>query len=146
MSDRADPRFVLPDVDAPASTEAGVILLGLDADRLLAGLGVARLADDAALVTQVVDQARHAAGGFGFAALVASGGEHWRSLRASVGEAPPTSSPGALRREWAAARARITAAVPDAGAATIAHLTACSLRRADVDPLADRWAEGTGDR
>ncbi|MER6800196.1 DUF6187 family protein, partial [Amycolatopsis mediterranei] len=58
MSDRGDLRFVLPDVEAPAAVEAGVILLGLDADRLLAGLGLARLADDAALVTQVVDQAR----------------------------------------------------------------------------------------
>ncbi|WP_255482083.1 DUF6187 family protein, partial [Amycolatopsis sp. SID8362] len=33
-----DTRFALPEVDAPAATEVGVILLGLEADRLLAGL------------------------------------------------------------------------------------------------------------
>ncbi|WP_086847167.1 DUF6187 family protein [Amycolatopsis kentuckyensis] len=143
MSDGGDLRFVLPDVDAPASVEAGVVLLGLDADRLLAGLGLARLADDAALVTQVVDQARHGAGGFGFAALVASGAECWRELRAFAGHGSSTASPGALRREWEAAQAAAAAAVPGAGAATIAYLTACSLRRADVDPLADRHADET---
>ncbi|WIX84515.1 DUF6187 family protein [Amycolatopsis sp. DG1A-15b] len=143
MSDRGDLRFVLPDVEAPASVEAGVILLGLDADRLLAGLGLARLADDTALVTQVVDQARHGVGGFGFAALVASGAGYWRELRAFAGHGSPTGSPGALRREWEVAHALATTAVPGAGAATIAHLTACSLRRADVDPLADRYADGT---
>ncbi len=145
MSEPGDLRFALPDVDAPAGTEAGVILLGLEADRLLAGLGLARLADDPALVTQLVDLAGHGVESFGFPALVASGGEHWRALRASVGEAPSTSSPGSLRREWEGARARVAATVPDAGAATIAYLTACSLRRADVDPLAERWAGGTGD-
>ena len=36
--------FALPAVDDPAETEVGVIILGLSAERLLAGLGVAGIA------------------------------------------------------------------------------------------------------
>jgi hypothetical protein len=39
-----DSRFDLPDLGSSAEEEAGVILLGLDPDRLLAGLGFAGLA------------------------------------------------------------------------------------------------------
>jgi hypothetical protein len=142
VSEPHDTRFALPAVDDPGSTEAGVILLGLDPDRLLAGLGVARLADDAAVVTQVVDQARHGAGGFTMTALVDSGAGHWRALRDELGEPPSTSSPGSLRRTWATRLERVAEAVPGAGAATVAYLTACALRRTEVDQLADRRADG----
>lgn len=142
MPEPHDSRFALPAVDDPASTEAGVILLGLEADRLLAGLGLARLADDPALVTQVVDQVRHGVAGFSVAGLVAAGAEHWRSVRGGLGEAPSTSSPGSLRREWAARLDRVGEAVPGAGTATLAYLTACALRRAEVDRLADGRAHG----
>ena len=46
--EKYDTRFDMPDVDDPASTEAGVIMLGQNADRLLAGLGFASLAEDPA--------------------------------------------------------------------------------------------------
>ncbi|MGW3959587.1 DUF6187 family protein [Amycolatopsis sp. NPDC005003] len=140
MSEPVDSRFALPDVDAPADVEIGVILLGLDADRLLGGLGLARIADDPALVTQLVDQARHGAGGFDLAGLVALGREHWRSLRSALGEAGGT--PASLRQEWAKAAGRVAAAVPGSGPASIAYLTACALRRADVDACADAPPDG----
>jgi Family of unknown function (DUF6187) len=136
VSEYADSRFALPGVDAPAGTEVGVILLGLEADRLLAGLGLARLADDPALVTQAVDQARHGVAGFTLSGLVAGGAEHWRSLRRAL-EFPPRPNPGSHRQEWTRAAERVAAALPDAGPATIAYLTACALRRGDVDELAD---------
>jgi hypothetical protein len=137
----SDSRFVLPAVDDPASTEVGVILLGLDAARLLAGVGFARLADDPALVTQAVDQARHGVAGFGFAGLIETGRARWRSVREALEGPPGAASPASLRRAWAEAAERVAAAVPEAGPASIAYLTACSLRRAEVDQLAD----GDGD-
>jgi hypothetical protein len=133
-----DTRFALPAIDDPAATEIGVILLGLEADRLLAGLGLARLADDPALVTQVVDQARHCVPDAGLPGLLEAGRQQWRTVRSSLGEPPSTSTPGSLRREWTRAGARVAAAVPGAGAASLAYLTACVLRRTEVDQLADR--------
>jgi hypothetical protein len=132
VSDHADRRFTLPEVDAPAGVEVGVILLGLDADRLLGGLGLARLADDPASVTQAVDNARHGAGGFDLAGLVAVGSVHWTALRKLVGDSGE-GNPGSLRQEWARVEERVAAAVPGCGAASLAYLTACVLRRADVD-------------
>jgi hypothetical protein len=46
--------FLMPGVDDDPSTEAGVILLGLDAERLLAGLAAAARADDPGLVRREV--------------------------------------------------------------------------------------------
>ncbi|GAA4294285.1 hypothetical protein GCM10023148_56530 [Actinokineospora soli] len=54
-----DTRFDMPGVDDPVDTEVGVILLGLDADRLLAGLGLASLAEDPGRVAVTVDRVRH---------------------------------------------------------------------------------------
>jgi hypothetical protein len=128
---------VLPAVDDLASTEVGIILLGLDVERLLAGVGVARLADDPALVALAVDQARHGVAGFGFPELVAVGCAGWRAARAAVGFRPGASAPAALRRAWAEATECVAAALPGAGPASIVYLTACSLRREEVDQLAD---------
>jgi hypothetical protein len=142
VSEHHDSRFALPDVDASGATEAGIILLGLDADRLLAGLAVARFADDPALVTQVVDQARHGSAEFGLGGLLESGRQHWLSLRDRVGDPPSTSSPGSLRREWERRLDFVAAAVPGAGAGTIAYLTACALRGTEVDQLAAELVDG----
>src|SRR5262249_11046326 len=45
----SDGVFSFPAVDDAPTTEVGVILMGLDAERLLAGLGTAALGDDPAL-------------------------------------------------------------------------------------------------
>ncbi|MEU4252162.1 DUF6187 family protein [Amycolatopsis sp. NPDC026612] len=136
-----DTRFALPSIDAPDATEVGVILLGLDAERLLAGVGFARLADDPALVTQVVDQARHEVAGLGYAGLIAAGRARWRAVRAAAGSPPGTATPASPRRAWAETAEHVAAAVPDAGPASIAYLTACTLRRREVDRLADEDGE-----
>lgn len=133
----SDNRFVLPAVDEPAATEAGIILLGLDVDRLLAGVGFARLADDAALVTQAVDQARHGAFAIDLAGLVAIGRARWLAVRGTLPELR-SGEAGALRREWERALDRVTDAVPDAGPASVGYLTACLLRRTEVDRFAER--------
>ncbi|MCR6483514.1 DUF6187 family protein [Amycolatopsis sp. OK19-0408] len=134
----SDSRFDPPDLNAPAAEEAGVILLGLDSDRLLAGLGFARLADDPGLVTQVVDRARH--GGFTAdqAGLVAAGIREWRRVRPSVEAVPAKTAGGGLRREWRDTTTRIATAVPDAGPASRAYLTACWIRRDEIDRFTDR--------
>jgi hypothetical protein len=131
----SDTRFALPPIDDPGSTEVGVILLGLDARRLLAGVGFARIADDPALVTQVVDLARHEVAGLGFPDLVAAGCARWLVVRELVESRAETSA--SPRRAWAEATERVAAAVPEAGPASVAYLTACSLRRGEVDQVAD---------
>ncbi|WP_043785559.1 DUF6187 family protein [Amycolatopsis rifamycinica] len=140
MSDQEpyDSRFTLPDVDAPPGTEVGVILLGLEPERLLAGLGFARLADDPGLVTQVVDKARHGVFAADLAGLTAAGLAQWRTWRPLVDAEPGEPEAGALRQEWASSAARIAGAVPDAGPAARAYLTACWIRRHEIDRLADR--------
>ena len=133
----SDNRFVLPGVDEPGTTEAGIILLGLDVDRLLAGVGFARLADDPALVTQAVDQARHGAFAVDLAGLVEIGRGRWLAVRSSLPESR-VGEQGALRREWERALDRVTDAIPDAGPASVGYLTACLLRRTEVDRFAER--------
>ncbi|MFE0025283.1 DUF6187 family protein [Amycolatopsis sp. NPDC059021] len=140
-----DTRFSLPSIDDPASTEVGVILMGLDADRLLAGVGLARLADDPALVTLAVDQARHGAlDRLGPDALVEAGRDRWRAVRPAIEAGLAVTAAGSLRLEWAQTTERVTTAVPGLGPASAAYLTACWLRRADVDRLAVRRPEPEG--
>lgn len=133
-----DTRFTFPGVDDPASTETGVILMGLDADRLLAGLGLATLADDPTRVTMVVDQARHAAApGLTMDALVSLGTARWRLARPAVDEvAGAIKASAALRQLWAVALQAVgTAGVGEVGPASRAYLAACWLRRIEVDRL-----------
>jgi hypothetical protein len=137
--ERFDTRFSLPAVDDSAGTETGVILLGLDADRLLAGLGLAALGDDAAQVALAVDFARHgAAVQIPYGDLLAAGARRWRTARpalATAGAVLPAS--GSLRRVWTRALDVLTgpsaADLGAAGPATRAYLTACWLRREDID-------------
>jgi hypothetical protein len=117
-------------VDDPASTETGVILMGLAADQLLAGLGLAALAEDATAVTLLVDQIRH--GGqarLTLGHLVSLGARRWQADR----DPPLPEGPAApLRLAWA----RAYQAVLDRQAgppASTAYLTACLLRRAEID-------------
>lgn len=141
--DAPDSRFAMPAIDAPPTVEAGIVLQGLDAERLLAGLGLAALAEDPALVTLAVDRLRHDARGTLTADhLLALGARRWRkahdALTAVSGSAPPAGSP---RRAWAqAARAVQSAWERDASdtglsAACAAYLTACWIRREQLDEL-----------
>ncbi len=139
-SEAYDTRFSLPGIDDPASTEAGVIMMGLDADRLLAGLGFAALADDPAMVALVVDQARHGAlTGIPFEVLVDAGISRWRTARAALGEAGPGDVHfGSVRKLWERTLAALgEAGFGELGPACRAYLAACWVRRAEVD----RWVE-----
>lgn len=129
--------FNLPAVDDEPSTETGVILMGLDAERLIAGLGLATLTDDAALVALTVDHLRHAAPHpFSLDSVLAAGTRRWLSSRpaltaADPGPVPITASP---RQAWSQTQRLLsTADIGDAGPATRAYLTACWIRRHDVD-------------
>jgi hypothetical protein len=134
----SDTRFTLPGVDDPASTEVGIILLGLDADRLLAGVGLAQLADDPTQVTLAVDQLRHGALlDLGQESLVESGIHRWRRIRTVLASAPPVPQTGSLRLMWQRTATMLTSAVADLGPASIAYLTACWLRRDEVDRRAE---------
>jgi hypothetical protein len=138
MSDY-DTRFSLPGVADDPATEIGVILMGLGAERLLAGLGTAQVGDDTTSVTLAVDQLRH---GFpdALAAAVTEGAARWRGARETLAATDPGGvRSAALRQLWdAATRTVAAAALVDPTLATLgdaerAYLTACWLRRAEVD-------------
>ncbi|MFD8500321.1 DUF6187 family protein [Amycolatopsis sp. NPDC059657] len=133
-----DTRFSLPGIDDPPSTEAGVILMGLDAERLLAGLGLATLADDPALVTLAVDRVRHGAlTQFTAEGLIETGAARWRHLRTALaGTGIPATTNGSLRRSWEHTLRVVSGVHPGLGPGSAAYLTACWFRRAEVDALA----------
>lgn len=130
----------MPFVDDPASTELGVMLLGLDVRRLLAGLGFAALTDDPAVVALSVDHVRHGAPlRLDTETLVAAGRERWRSVRAALAEAtrglPSQASP---RQAWPAAERAVGTVDPAAsGPAVRAYLTACWLRADEMDRVGE---------
>jgi hypothetical protein len=129
----AEPYLSLPAVDDPASAEVGVILMGLDGEQLLAGLGIAALADDPTLVTLVVDRLRHTES---LHLPIAAGTRRWRSARIALGavEHADASPSAAVRQAWANAARAVTAAdIGEPGPARHAYLTACWLRRSEVD-------------
>jgi len=130
-----DTRFSLPAIDDPASVEVGVILMGLDAERLLAGLGVATLGDDPALVAMLVDQVRHGVPAeLSLAGVVATGAGRWRSARPALACADPGVAPSAaVRRAWTQVADLVHAAGLEPGPAGRAYLAACWLRRSEVD-------------
>jgi uncharacterized protein DUF6187 len=127
--------FSLPAVDDPASTEIGVILMGLETDRLLAGLGLASVADDPTMVTMVVDQARHGAlPAITADSLVAAGADRWRRARVELDKVDAVATSAALRQLWAKALHAVEVAeVGELGPASRAYLAACWLRRSEVD-------------
>jgi hypothetical protein len=127
--------------DAPL-TETGVILMSLDTDRLLAGLGAAGPDDDPAQVALAVDRARHGATrGVPLEALVAQGVERWRRARAALdatGWVPPRSA--SPRHSWTQTLSLLDSVAglpagsdPGAGPAARAYLATCWIRRAAVD-------------
>jgi hypothetical protein len=131
-----DTRFALPAIDDPAEVEVGVILMGLDAERLLAGLGVAALGDDPTMAAMLVDLARHGvAPDLSLPALVETGARRWRRARPELAAADPDgTTSAALRRAWARAGEIVAAAeLGDLGPASRTYLAACWLRRREVD-------------
>ncbi|MGW4272005.1 DUF6187 family protein [Streptomyces seoulensis] len=140
-----DSLFSLTPVDGPAMTETGVMLMGLEAERLLAGLGMAALADDPAQILLTVDRVRHGVGAtVSFEALVEAGARRWREARpvlAAVGG--PAPAPAALRTAWnETLRMFAHCDLGGPGPATTAHLAACWLRREEIDRLAERPVHG----
>ncbi len=115
--------------------------MGLGAERLLAGLGTAGPADTATAVTLRVDQLRHeSAGPNAFAEAAATGAAAWLSARSTLAAADPGAiRSAALRQLWVAATRTVDAAgvvdpaLASLGPARRAYLTACWLRRAEID-------------
>lgn len=131
-----DTRFSLPACDDPPSTEIGVIVMGLTAEQLLAGLGVAALADDPAAVTLLVDQIRHdGTVGLTLGHLVAVGLDRWRAAQPALAAAGPRDHRTAsLRHAWAQAYGALTEyEVGKMGQAAAVYLTACWLRATEID-------------
>jgi hypothetical protein len=131
-----DTRFSLPSIDDDPNTELGVILLGLDADRLLAGLGLASLADDPGLVTLAVDRIRHdSLDHVRTDGLLELGATRWLTVRPTLAAAGLVAGEGGMLRQNWERTGRILANAVEAAPAVLTYLTACWLRRDDVDKL-----------
>lgn len=136
-----DTAFGMPAVDQPALTEVGVILGGLDTDRLLAGLGVTDAAGhDPTVAVLQVDQLRHG-DEQDMADAVAAGAQRWLAVRdvlAAKDRGPSVSA--SIRQAWDRALRTVRAAEQDiaepVGLAGRAYLAACWLRCTEVDHLA----------
>jgi Family of unknown function (DUF6187) len=148
MSEPYDTMFSLPSVDDDPDTEIGVLLMGLNPDRLLAGLGVA-CQDPAAApaaVTLLVDQLRHGVRqDLTFEGAVAAGTARWLLAAEGFAAAEPRSGPAsaALRRLWESAAAALADGADVApqlrttGAAERVYLTACSLRTEEITRITE---------
>jgi hypothetical protein len=136
-----DTRFSLPACDDPPSTEVGVIVMGLSAQQLLAGLGMAALGDDPVAVTLMVDQARHGgAAQVSLEHLVAVGLDRWRVVRPALSAAGSRGHGAAsLRHGWTQAyRALDQCEIGAVSPAAAVYLTACWLRAQEIDSYAGR--------
>jgi hypothetical protein len=146
---RVDTRFAMPALDQPPLTEIGVILAGLDTERLLAGLGAAGdVGDDyygdPTQVVLLVDRLRHG-GGDSLAAALAAGVRRWQSMRpalAAVDHGPSVSA--SIRQAWQRSLRTVLAAdLGAAGPACRAYLAACWLRGTEVDRVARELSDAT---
>jgi Family of unknown function (DUF6187) len=140
----SDTRFALPACDDPPSTEIGVIVMGLPAEQLLAGLGMAALADDPVAVILLMDQVRHGGGvEITLEHLVAAGLDRWRSVQpelAAAGTPDPRSA--SLRYAWAQAYGAVDRCGTGArGPAATVYLAACSLRDSEIEKYARTASE-----
>jgi Family of unknown function (DUF6187) len=135
----SDTHFALPACDDPPSTEVGVIVMGLPAEQLLAGLGMAALAGDPVAVTLLMDQVRH--GGaveITLEHLVAVGLDRWRSVQPELAAAgAPNQHAASLRHAWAQAYGALDRCeIGTRGPATTVYLAACWLRAPEIEKYA----------
>jgi hypothetical protein len=141
----SDTRFSLPACDDSPSTEIGVIVMGLPAEQLLAGLGMAVLADDPVAVTLLMDQVRHAGTvGIALGHLVAVGLDRWRAVQPALAAGPRNHRTASLRHAWAQAYGALgRCEIGAMGAAAALYLTACWLRATEIDRYAETRSETT---
>ncbi|MER6712272.1 MULTISPECIES: DUF6187 family protein [unclassified Streptomyces] len=130
--------FDLPALDADPVAEAGVVLMGLDARRLLAVLGTAALTAHPGRALLLVDEAWHqGAVRVPFEQAVAAGAAQWHEHRAALAAADdgvPRS--GAPREAWARAHATAVRALGEGGAPTVlACLAVAWFRREELDEV-----------
>jgi hypothetical protein len=142
-----DTRFALPGLDDPASTETGIILMGLDVGHLLAGLGLASLAGDAAAVALFVERIRHS-GAVELTpdGLAAAGASHWEAVRSRLAEAGYAAPAGAWpRHDWERAFRIIGGdGLGVTGPAVAVYLTACWLRSEEIHQYLEETGQRTG--
>lgn len=128
-----DTCFSLPACDDHPSTEIGVVVMGLPAVHLLAGLGGSVLADDAVQATLLVDYLRHGgAYAVTFGQLIEAGASRWGAVR------PGLANVGLVRRyplrqAWNQAYTAVSRLTSPAGTAAAVYLTACWLRESEVE-------------
>jgi len=140
MLEHSELASALPALDADPLSESGVILMGLDARRLLAVLGVATLTAHPSSALLLVDEAAHqGAACIPFDAAVKAGAGQWRMHRPALiaaDDGKPRS--GAPREAWASAYAHVVWTLDRHAAPTIlACLAAAWFRREEINEVVD---------
>ncbi|WP_433320058.1 DUF6187 family protein [Micromonospora chersina] len=128
--------FDLPYLDADPVSESGLILMGMDAERILAILGLAALTADPGSAVLVIDAAWHDGEiRISFPAAVAAGVREWRRHRPALAAADGDQfRSGSPREAWASAYQVAQGAVAaTAGTTVTACLAACWFRREEID-------------
>ncbi|MFJ2087087.1 DUF6187 family protein [Micromonospora chokoriensis] len=135
----ADPAdFDLPYLDADQVAEAGLILMGMDAERLLAILGLAGLTADPGSAVLAVDSLWHDGEiRMSFAEAMAAGARQWRRYRpALAAEDGGRFRSGGPREAWASSYEVAGAVVAGAAGPTVtACLAACWFRHEEIDEV-----------
>lgn len=129
--------FDLPYRDADPIAESGLILMGMDADRLLAILGLAGLTADPGSAVLAVDRFWHAGEiRMSFAEAVAAGAAQWRRYRdALAAEAGGRFRSGGPREAWASSYQVAGVVAGPAGPTVTACLAACWFRHEEMDEV-----------
>jgi Family of unknown function (DUF6187) len=136
MLEQPHTTFDLPALDADPVSETGMILMGLDARRLLAVLGTAALTAEPGTVLLLVDEAWHqGAVRIPFDSALTAGATRWREHRAALAEADDgTPRSGAPREAWARLYATAVRALGERVPPTVlACLAVGWFRREEID-------------
>lgn len=121
--------YILPFVDADSSTEAGLILLGIDIELLIAGLFLAGADSTVAQCFEAADVCRHRGSwnGVAFETMLSEGHRKYDQVRALVDQVLPLS--GSPRQAWEkCSEAVIRNLDPKLANSEVVFLTACLFR------------------
>jgi hypothetical protein len=128
------PEFRLPHVDASAEAELGVVLMGMDVERLILALGFEALFSEPASVLLTVDHLiHHELATITAAQARAAAADAWKQASLRLPVIPHTNLSGNPREAWEHSLQAVRSALGEGRSATqYIYLAACWFRRSEV--------------